>query len=217
MPEPGFERTRIKFCGITRSVDAAAAVACGADAIGLVFVPGSGRAVTAEQAAEIARSVAPFVARVGLFRNAEAATVRAVLARVELDYLQFHGEESAEFCAQFARPWLKAVPMAKPIPPPALAEFLAEYAAASGWVFDSHDAGGSGGSGQTFDWSPIPRNLGTRLILAGGLHVGNVAAALAAVHPYAVDLSSGVESAPGVKDHAKMRAFVHEVRRAERH
>lgn len=217
MSDADSKRTRIKFCGITSSMDSAAAVAAGADAIGLVFVLGSARAVTVDQARAIARATPPFVSRVGLFRNADSATVRAVLATVELDYLQFHGEESAEFCAQFARPWLKAVPMATPMSLPVLDRLLTDYSAASGFVFDGHAVGSSGGSGHSFDWSVLPKGLGSKVILAGGLHAGNVAEAIAAVHPYAVDLSSGVESAPGVKDHAKMRAFADEVRRAERH
>lgn len=207
-------RTRIKFCGITSIGDAAMAIEAGADAIGLILVPGSPRALTIQQAAEIAVSVPPFVTRVALFRDAPASEVRAALALVAIDVLQFHGDESAEYCAQFGRSWIKAVPMGALADSAAVNLFLDRFSAASGFVFDSHGGQRSGGSGQGFDWSRVPAHCPRPVILAGGLKPENVAEAVRRVRPWAVDVSSGIESAPGSKDRAKMRVFISEVHRA---
>lgn len=209
-------RTRIKFCGLTTPEDALAAAALGIDAIGLIFVASSRRCLDPEPARAIAAGLPPLVSRVGLFQDPDVASVRTVLAAVDLDLLQFHGGESAAFCAQFGKRWLKAVPMGALADPHDLEQFLAEHAAAAGFVFDSHGGAGHGGSGQSFDWRRLPAASQRPLILAGGLNADNVAQAIRQLRPFAVDVSSGIESAPGVKDHAKMRLFVEEVRRAER-
>jgi phosphoribosylanthranilate isomerase len=207
-------RTRIKFCGMTTVADALAAADMGVDAIGLIFVPESPRALDIERAARIADAMPPFVTRVGLFRDASAAQVREALTSVAIDVLQFHGDESPEFCAQFQRSWLKAVPMGGLADADAVNAYLESFAAASGFVFDSHGGTRSGGSGSAFDWSRVIEPCPRPLILAGGLTPGNVADAVRQVRPWAVDVSSGIESAPGIKDHAKMRVFVNEVYRA---
>ncbi|MGD9582473.1 MAG: phosphoribosylanthranilate isomerase [Lysobacterales bacterium] len=210
------KRTRIKFCGLTTVADALAAAALGVDAIGLIFVATSRRCLDPVAAQRIAAALPPLVSRVGLFQNQDAATVRTVLAAVDLDLLQFHGDESGDFCGQFGKRWLKAVPMGALADPDQLQGYLAAHAGAAGYVFDSHGGSGQGGSGRPFDWRRLPALLDRPLILAGGLNAGNVAAAIRQLRPFAVDVSSGIESAPGIKDHAKMRLFVEEVRRAER-
>jgi phosphoribosylanthranilate isomerase len=186
----------------------------GVDAIGLIFVPESLRVLDIERAARIADALPPFVTRVGLFRNATGVQVRQALAEVALDVLQFHGDESQDFCAQFQRSWLKAVPMAGLADADAVNTYIESFAAASGFVFDSHGGTRSGGSGSAFDWSRILEPCARPVILAGGLKPENVADAVRQVRPWAVDVSSGIESAPGIKDHAKMRVFVNEVYRA---
>ena len=211
---PSTKRTRIKFCGITSRADAAAAAALGVDALGLILVPESPRALELGRAAAIANSVPPFVSRVALFRNAPASAVHAALTAVQVEMLQFHGDESPEYCAQFGRPWLKAVPMAGLADAATLDAFLLAFQMASGFVFDSHGGQRSGGSGEPFDWTRIPSPCPRPLILAGGLRPDNVAEAVRLVRPWAVDVSSGIESAPGIKDHAKMRIFIDEVHRA---
>lgn len=211
---PSTQRTRIKFCGITSVEDAAVAAALGVDALGLILVPGSPRALDLGRAAAIADSLPPFVSRVALFRNAPAPDVFAALTAVQWDMLQFHGDESPEYCAQFGRPWLKAVPMAEFANGATLEAYLLAFQMASGFVFDSHGGQRSGGSGEPFDWSRIPPHRPRPLILAGGLRPDNVAEAVRQVRPWAVDVSSGIESAPGIKDHAKMRVFIDEVQRA---
>lgn len=204
-------RTRIKFCGITRLEDALAAARLGADAVGLVFTARSPRQLSIEAARAIALALPPLVTRVGLFMDNNATEVAAVLHDVPLELLQFHGNEDADFCRVFAKPYLKAVPM---MDVGDVAGYAAWFPDAAGFVLDSHRAGAAGGSGRSFDWSRVPAGLGRPLLLAGGLVPGNVAQAIAAVRPWAVDVSSGVESAPGIKDHAKMRAFVDEVQGA---
>ncbi len=208
------QRVRIKFCGIARSEDALAAAQCGADAIGLIFAEGSPRQLDVAMAAAIAAAVPVFVSRVALFRDASADRVREVIRAVPVELLQFHGEESPDYCVQFNRPWLKAVPMGRLADPDAVTGYLREYAAAAGFVFDSHGGGSLGGSGRSFDWSRLPAPACARTILAGGLDPDNVRAAIEQVRPWAVDVSSGIESAPGIKDHAKMRVFANEVHRA---
>lgn len=204
--------TRIKICGITREQDIHAAVYAGADAIGLVFYERSPRHVSGEHAAQLLSVLPPFVTTVGLFVDAEAEFVRAVLAVVPLDVLQFHGDESPEYCAQFGRPWLKAIRVRPGVD---LLQCAARYAGAQALLLDAHVEGIPGGTGATFDWSLIPESLALPLILSGGLDKGNVADAIAQVRPYAVDVSSGVEAQKGIKDAAKIAAFVNEVNRID--
>ncbi|GMU44623.1 MAG: N-(5'-phosphoribosyl)anthranilate isomerase [Lysobacterales bacterium] len=204
---------RVKFCGFTNVEDVRAAVALGVDAIGLVFVPASKRRVGIGRAQDIVAAVPPFVTTVGLFLDAPADEVARVLAAVPLDLLQFHGSEPPEQCAAFGRPYLKALAMGDGIDAVAAAS---RYAGARGILLDAHRSGEQGGSGLRFDWSRIPPELAPRIVLAGGLAADNVAAAIAAVHPYAVDVASGIESAPGQKCPARMQAFMNEVERAAR-
>ena len=207
-------RTRIKICGITREEDLAAAVAAGADALGFVFYAPSPRYVTPQLAAQLLARVPAFVTKVGLFVNEPAQTVRAVLAGLPLDLLQFHGDEDAAYCAQFGRPWIKA---ARVKPGFDLLKYAAAFAEApgiSGLLLDAH-VEGYGGGGKTFDWSLIPRSLPLPVILSGGLHPGNVVEAVRAVRPWAVDVSSGVEAARGIKDAQKITEFIDGVRDAD--
>lgn len=206
-------RVRVKFCGITRPDDAAEAVLLGVDAIGLVFVPGSKRCIDAVRAREIVAAVPAFVASVGLFMDARMDEVGAVLDAVPLDLVQFHGRESRDFCRQFGRPYIKALAMGDGVDVAAMAS---AYADARGVLLDAHRSGEQGGSGLRFDWSRIPGSHASRIILAGGLGPDNVAAAIAAVRPFAVDVSSGIESTPGVKCPVRMRHFMNEVDRAAR-
>lgn len=205
-------RTRIKICGVTRPEDALAAANCGADAIGLVFYPGSARNVALDRAAEVASVLPPFVTSVGLFVDPEASWVRQVLARVPLDLLQFHGQEPESFCAGFGRPYIKAMAVA---PGSDLLQSARLFHNARGVLFDAHVPGAHGGTGVTADWSAIPSNLPLPVILAGGLTPENVGAAIRTVRPWAVDVSSGVELAKGIKDHTKLAAFVRGVRDAD--
>lgn len=197
-------RTRIKICGITRTCDLEAAVTSGADALGFVFYPPSPRYLEPEAAAVLALQVPPFVTRVGLFVNAEADFVRTVMATVPLDALQFHGEETEGYCVQFGKPYLKA---ARVRPGLDLLEFARAYPSAQGLLLDAW-VEGYGGAGQSFDWSLIPSGLPLPMILSGGLHAGNVGEAVAKLQPWAVDVSSGVEQAKGIKDTGKIAAFV---------
>ena len=201
--------TRIKICGLTRVQDVQAVANSGADALGLVFYEKSPRHVATAQAAQLARSVPPFVTVVGLFVNPAPEYVREVLAQVALDVLQFHGDETPEFCAQFGKPWLKAIRVK---PGVNLVECAARYAGAQGLLLDAYVEGTPGGTGESFDWALIPRDLPLPVILSGGLHPGNVAEAVRQVRPYAVDVSSGVEAAKGIKDAAKVDAFIKEVK-----
>ncbi|WP_332672377.1 phosphoribosylanthranilate isomerase [Aromatoleum sp.] len=205
-------RTRVKICGLTRHEDVEAAVEAGADAIGLVFYPPSPRFVSFELAAELASRVPPFVSTVGLFVNPDPAFVSEALARVPLQFLQFHGDESEADCARFGRNWIKAVRMRTGID---LLEFAACHRAASGLLLDAF-VEGYGGGGKQFDWSLIPEGgLDTPLILSGGLDPDNVAEAVRRVRPWAVDVSSGVESGKGIKDAARIAAFIAGVRHAD--
>jgi phosphoribosylanthranilate isomerase len=202
------ERVRVKICGITSIGDALAVAAAGADAIGLVFWADSPRCVNLDQAAAICRSLPPFVMRVALFVDPEREYVTTVLERVGPDCLQFHGEEDAEFCESFDQPYIKAVRM-RTSRDPLVAE--SRHPRASALLLDTHRHGSPGGTGQTFDWRLVPAGLGKPVILAGGLDAGNVADAIARVHPFAVDVSGGVESARGIKDPSKIKAFVEAV------
>ncbi|MBK8120240.1 MAG: phosphoribosylanthranilate isomerase [Sulfuritalea sp.] len=207
-------RTRIKICGITREQDLAAAVAAGADALGFVFYAPSPRHVTPQRAAQLTVHLPAFVTKVGLFVNESPETVRAVLVQVPLDLLQFHGDEDAAYCSQFGKAWIKAARMK---PGFDLLEYASAFAAAqgvSGLLLDA-DVAGYGGGGKTFDWSLIPRSLPLPVILSGGLHPGNIAQAVRAVRPWAVDVSSGVEAARGIKDVQKINEFIGGVRDAD--
>lgn len=205
-------RTRAKICGITRTEDASAAASAGADAIGLVFYAKSPRAVTAEQAAAICAVLPPFITAVGLFVNADAEEVEAVLKKVPLDLLQFHGDESADYCRGFSRPYIKAVRMTEGVDLRAVAN---EHTSAQGLLVDSYQKGVPGGTGHTFDWAAIPDGLGKPVILAGGLVPDNVTDAIRQVRPYAVDVSSGVEQEKGIKDADKIIAFMRGVETAD--
>lgn len=204
-------RTRIKICGITRPDDAALAQDLGADALGLNFYERSPRHIDLPRAAKVAAGVGPLTILVGLFVNPTAALVRQVLAAVPLGLLQFHGDEANDFCSQFQRPWIKAVRVQNP---DAIAAEIDQYPGAQGFLLDSFVEGARGGTGQTFDWSAIPA-LAKPYMLAGGLTAENVTTAIRQCRPYAVDVSSGVEAAPGIKDAAKMRAFIDAVGRAD--
>lgn len=204
-------RTRIKICGLTREEDVDAALAAGADAIGFVFYPPSPRYVSPQRAAVLAARVPAFVTRVGLFVNAAAEDVEHVLATVPLELLQFHGDEDVAYCARFGRPWIRA---ARVRPGVDLLEYAASFPGASGLLLDAF-VEGYGGGGQTFDWGLIPAKLPLPLILSGGLHPGNVTEAVRAVRPWAVDVSSGVEAAKGIKDAKKIVEFIAGVRDAD--
>ncbi len=205
--------TRVKICGITRPDDAAAAAAAGVDAIGLVFYPPSPRAVDIEAAKAIIATLPPFVTATGLFLDAERDRIESVLAAVPLGLLQFHGHEDASFCRSFDRPYIKAVGMADGADPSELARGWPD---AGGLLADSHRPGEAGGTGTTFAWDRLTGDRDYRLILAGGLDPDNVCSAVRAVHPDAVDASSGVEQSPGRKDVARIQRFIEEVRRGDR-
>ncbi len=205
-------RTRVKICGITRPEDGLAAARLGADAIGLVFYPPSPRAVTPAQAADIVRALPPFVTTVGLFVNATPEAIAEAADAAALDLLQFHGDEPPEACTGHGRPWIKALRMAPELDVAAEARC---YAGARGLLLDAYRPGVPGGTGETFDWARIPAGLSLPLILAGGLTPENVAAAVRQVRPWAVDVSGGVEAEKGIKDAAKVAAFIDEVRRVD--
>lgn len=205
--------TRIKICGITTPGDASAAASAGADAIGVVFHEPSPRCVSIDTAAAIVAALPPFVTPVGLFLDAPAAHVRAVLERVPLGLLQFHGHEDAEFCRAFGRGYMKSVAMADGGDPSAAAR---AYPDAVALLADSHGEGEAGGTGRTFAWERVSGRRDWRLVLAGGLDPDNVTAAVRAVRPDAVDVSSGVETSPGCKDAARIQRFIEEVRRGDR-
>lgn len=202
---------RSKICGITRIEDALAAVEAGADAIGLVFYAKSPRAVTVPQARAIIAALPPFVTTVGLFVNASRCELTEILEAVPLDLLQFHGDETPAECEGFNRPWIKALRVR---PGDDLEAQCRHYANASGILLDTYVAGVPGGTGEAFDWSLIPERLSKPIILAGGLSADNVGAAIAQVRPYAVDVSGGVEQAKGIKDPARIEAFMRAVRQA---
>ena len=207
--------TRIKFCGLTRAEDVLLAADLGVAALGFVCVQASKRFVDADHAAALVRITPPFVHSVGLFQNAPAELVRATLARAKFSMLQFHGAEDQAYCASFGVPFIKAIPMADA---PDLSECAIAFTQASALLLDSHSLLSTdkiGGSGHRFDWASIPdrksRAALSYLILAGGLTPGNVASGIREVQPFAVDVSSGIESSPGIKDAEKMRQFVHAV------
>jgi phosphoribosylanthranilate isomerase len=198
-------RTRVKICGITRPEDGVAAAEAGADAIGLVFYPRSPRFVTPDQALDVVRALPPFVTVVGLFVNEQPGMVRAMADAVGLDLLQVHGDEPPDYCRQFNQPYLKALRVR------ADSDLLVAaqgYREARGLLLDAWHESVPGGSGAVFDWELVPEVLRPHCILAGGLDPDNVAAAIRQVRPYAVDVSSGVEAGKGIKDPARIQAFM---------
>ena len=203
-------RTRIKICGLTREEDVRAAVSAGADAIGFVFYPPSPRFVSFERAAELARLIPPFVTTVGLFVNAGRDYVENALEAVPLQVLQFHGDETEADCIGYGLPYIKAGRMRPGLD---LLKYAASFPCAQGLLLDAF-VEGYGGGGETFDWSLIPSGLPLPLILSGGLHAGNVAEAVRCVQPWAVDVSSGVEAAKGIKDADRITEFVAGVQNA---
>ncbi|HUJ00640.1 MAG TPA: phosphoribosylanthranilate isomerase [Usitatibacter sp.] len=206
------ERTRVKICGLRDPAHARVAAQAGADAIGLVFWERSPRYVTAQAAATVAAALPPFVASVGLFVDAREEEIRRVLAQVPLDLLQFHGDELPDFCEKFGRPYLRAVRME---PGTDLLEYARRFSSAKALLLDAHSPGTPGGTGLTFDWKAIPADFPMPVILSGGLDAANVGRAVREVRPWAVDVSSGVESGRGLKDPAKIVEFIRSVRRED--
>jgi phosphoribosylanthranilate isomerase len=205
------QRTRVKICGITREEDLAAAVEAGADAVGLVMYEHSPRYVDLERAAALVHALPCFVTPVGLFVNADAQHVARAARRIPQLLLQFHGDETPAQCRASGHPYLRAVRMTPGVD---LLDFAAQYPDARGLLLDAH-VEGYGGGGKVFDWSLIPRNVPLPVVLSGGLHAGNVVEGILRVRPWAVDVSSGVESAKGIKDAAAIRRFCEAVREAD--
>ncbi len=198
-------RTRIKICGITRAEDAVTAVQAGADALGFVFYPPSPRYVEVEQAANIIRDLPPFITSVALFVNADRETIARVVGETGIDLIQFHGNECPDYCAEHGRPWIKAVRMKDDVN---LDKVAADYADARALLLDAYRPGVPGGTGEAFDWERIPRHLAGRIVLAGGLTPENVTRAIRQVHPWAVDVSGGVEAEKGIKDPDRIQRFI---------
>lgn len=205
-----FLRVRVKICGITRVEDALIAVEQGADAIGLVFYDQSPRNVSINQAKEIANHVPAFVSVVGLFVNAEPSIINEVISKAKIDLLQFHGDETPEECASYSLPFIKAIRVKSDTN---LVQYAKEYSVAKALLLDAYTEGLVGGTGHVFDWNLIPKQLAKPIILAGGLKADNVAQAIQQVMPYAVDVSGGVEASKGLKDAAKIAAFMRQVYR----
>ncbi len=206
-----FVRTRVKICGITRVEDALIAVGHGADAIGLVFYPPSPRYVTPTLAAEIVSALPAFVTVVALFVDASRADIEAVLSQVDIDLIQFHGQETADECRQYGKSYMKAIRVKSDTN---LVQYATEYSDAKALLLDTYADGVPGGTGQVFDWALIPKNLSKPVVLAGGLDAENVEQAIRQVKPYAVDVSGGVEFKKGIKDAAKIAAFMRGVSNA---
>lgn len=204
-------RTRVKICGITRLEDALAAIEAGADALGFVFYAPSPRSIEVKQAAEIIAQLPAFVTTTALFVNAEREFVDLVIRDARIDLLQFHGDEDEAFCNSFSRPYIKALRMKPELD---LNAEVACFSSAQAILLDAYRPGIPGGTGEIFDWDRIPEQHPAPIILAGGLDSGNVAQAVAAVTPYAVDVSGGVEQSKGIKDANKINMFVNEVTRA---
>lgn len=204
--------TRIKICGITRNEDAAAAAKAGADALGFVLYRNSPRFVDPQRAKAIADRIPPFISTVGLFVDANAAEVEASLGVFRVDYLQFHGDETPDYCRQFGVPFVKAIRVRPGVD---LLQYAINFGAARALLLDAFVAGVPGGTGQGFDWSLIPRNLPLPIVLSGGLSPSNITEAVRTVRPWAVDVSSGVEVTKGIKDAEKIRQFIRGVRNAD--
>lgn len=205
-------RTRVKICGFTQPDEAYEAARLGVDAIGLVFYPSSPRGVNIAQAQAIVQALPPFVTVVGLFVDANEIEVSQVLDHVALDILQFHGNETPEYCAAFGRPYLKAIRMREDVD---LLQEAERYRQAEALLLDAYHPDMAGGTGERFEWSRIPPSLAPSIVLAGGLDTDNVAQAILQVQPYAVDVSGGVEASKGRKDFQKMAAFVAAVQAAD--
>jgi len=199
------KRTRVKICGITRIEDALEAIKAGADALGFVFYKPSPRYITPERAADIIRQLPPFVTTVALFVNEPEEGIYRILSTTRCDLLQFHGDESPDFCESFNRPWIKALRVkdAK-----TLSEQLLQYTGARALLLDSYRAGVPGGTGETFNWELIPSHPPRPIILAGGLTPDNISTAVQQLQPYGVDVSGGVEAQKGIKDPVKIHAFI---------
>lgn len=208
-------RTRIKFCGMTRAGDIRLASELGADAMGFVFAANSPRRLRPEEARLLRGALAPLVDAVALFADNSTDEVRDAIKQVRPTLLQFHGSEEDAFCRSFGVPYIKAIPMGGM--PSSPTDLQLRYPGAAGFLFDSHAPGGNGGSGVTFDWSQLPKQLNKPVMLAGGLTPDNVFDAILATLPWGVDVSSGIESAPGIKDGDRMRHFVEQVRQADCH
>lgn len=206
-------RTRVKICGITRVGDGIAAAEAGADALGFVFFEKSARYVSIEKAAEICRNIPPFVTKVALFVDASDDEVRNVIDNVDIDLLQFHGNESPEFCQNFNLPYIKAIRAKNR---ESIIDAVEAHSLAIGVLIDSYVPGVPGGTGSTFDWSLVPVEHRSKIILAGGLDSENVAEAIVSIRPYAVDISGGVESRKGIKDSDKIYKFMKEVASADK-
>ena len=205
-------KTRIKMCGITREEDALAAVRAGADALGFIFWEPSPRFVAPAAAGKIIRRIGPFATTVGVFVNPSRQEVTDAIRESGVNALQFHGEELPDFCGGFGLPYVKAFKVGQGGD---LLESTGRFHAAAGWLFDAFDPRLVGGTGEVFDWSLLPQALARPLVLSGGLNAGNVGDAIRRVRPFAVDVSSGIESGKGIKDAEKMAAFVHGVRNAD--
>ena len=205
-------RTRIKICGISRLCDAQLVADLGGDAIGLVFHSQSPRAVEVDSAVKIRQAMPPFVTVTALFMNENESWVRQVMEKVQPDCIQFHGEETPEFCRQWSRPFIKAIPMGSVKD---ASRYAQQFPGAQGFLLDSNVAGRQGGSGDTFDWSKIPSNFDFPLVLAGGLNPSNVAAAITQVKPWGIDVSSGVEQSKGVKNSELIVQLFNEVKRVD--
>jgi|TARA_B110000977_G_scaffold97130_1_gene128032 phosphoribosylanthranilate isomerase len=204
-------RTKIKFCGLTRLEDVEHAASLGVDALGFVFCQQSPRCIDIEQAQELLAVCPPFITRVGLFMNDQTSTIEEICKALDLDVLQFHGDETAEFCASFGYRYMKSIAMGGSTD---LAR-LDQYAQASALLLDGNEPGQPGGSGDAFDWQSTPQALKQAIILAGGLDSQTVGHAIQQASPYGVDVSSGIESAKGIKDKTKMIDFVNAVRLAD--
>lgn len=202
-------RVRIKMCGMTREQDAGYAVALGIDAIGLIFYPGSSRNVTIKQAKSIVREIPPFVSIVAVVVNPEAAYLDNILNEIPVQWIQFHGDESPEFCTRFNRPYIKSVAATST---QIINQSIKLYENASAILLDTPSLVQRGGVGQVFDWTVIPEKRNKPIILAGGLDASNVKRAVSLTMPYAVDVCSGIEASPGIKDHSRMLEFVNALR-----
>ena len=206
-------RTRVKICGFTRIEDAVYAAHNGVDAIGLVFYPFSPRHVEIEQAIRIVNALPAFTSVVALFVDEQEAKIREVLAQVPIDCIQFHGDETAEACRIYGKRYIKAISMREGIDIPALAHY---YHDAAGLLLDAFHPDAKGGTGSQFNWNLIPNQLDFPIILAGGLDETNAKLAVQTVRPYALDVSSGVETKKGIKDSLKMAAFIKQVNEGDR-